>query len=217
MGWGAERKPCCPPRPREEPGALLLKGAQSTSACSPAVSCELQSGDWLGPLKRKWPQHLTEGASFSCVGVSDRGQNNALLCVQSKAHAAAQTTGSCPLFFHGSSEEPACSLGPTAPLCLPLPVPVDLAPPEVSGQVSCTLQAPPTVFTSLGWPKGFGWHICRMLLVRWSSLAEAEVGLEGELLCPLHAVTGFWLPTEFCLSSDRVPTCASMVTPTQNN
>lgn len=50
-----------------------------------------------------------------------------------------------------------------------------------------------------------------------SPLAEAEVDLKARPLHPLRAIIGFWLPTEFCLSFDRVLVCASMVTPTQNN
>lgn len=142
MGRGWQGSPVVPHTPERRQSPAPKRNPTNQHLQSSCLRpCVLQSGDWLEPLKRKWPQHLTEGTSFSCVGVSDRGQNNASLCVQNKDHTAAETTARCLVFLHGPSGEPACSLDLTAPHSLSsTPYPhassQGLAYPEVSGQMS---------------------------------------------------------------------------------
>lgn len=100
-----------------------------------------------------------------------------------------------------------------------MPDPEGLAPPEASDAASsCVLQSPThCVYVPLQQGQGLWLVPLSYVSGQMSPLAEAEVDLKARPLHPLHAIIGFWLPTEFCLSFDRVPACASMVTPTQNN
>lgn len=222
-GAGGPESPDVPHTPERSQGPVPERRPTDQSLQSGCLRpSEPQSGDWLGPLKRKWPQHLTEVLPFpaweyltenkimpfsvSRVRPTQLHRPPEADCFPSMTHLRSQPGAWTPLPHTVSPR--GC-----------MPDPEDLAPPEVSGQASSRVPQSPTRCVYIPLLQGQGLWLVHLSYVsgQMSPLAEEEEDLKPRPLHPLHAIIGFWLPTDFCLSFDRVPACASMVTPTQNN
>lgn len=159
---------------------------------------EPQNGDWLGPLKRKWPQHLTEVLPFPAWEYLT--ENKIMPCSVSRVrptqlHRPPEADcfpSMAPLRSQPGAWTPlphtVCPTG-----CIPVPDPEDLAPPEVSGQaLSCVLQSP-TRCVYIPLQQGQGLWLAHLSYVsgQMSPLAEAEAEVDPSTHCVLSSAFGF--------------------------